>query len=85
MPSWTIRYSKSGVFPMPAFTKSTLYQTLETFRTMYIIKQIAWHQWRSEGGQLPPGAARRGAPKSCQRILKNLYIEKFLKNMKNTM
>ena len=27
-------------------------------------------QWRSEGGQLPPGAARRGAPKSCQRIFK---------------
>ena len=24
------------------------------------------------GGQLPPGAARRGAPKSCQRILKNV-------------
>ena len=22
------------------------------------------------GGQLPPGAARRGAPKSCQRIFK---------------
>ena len=34
---------KSGVFPMLAFTKSTLYQTLETFQTMYIIKQIAWH------------------------------------------
>ena len=38
-------------------------------------------QWRSEGGRggghLPPGAARRGAPKSCQRIFKNLYKEKF--------
>ena len=32
---------------------------------------------RGGGGQLPPGAARRGAPKSCQRILKNLYKEKF--------
>ena len=31
----------------------------------------------AEGEQLPPGAARRGAPKSCQRIFKNLYIEKF--------
>ena len=28
------------------------------------------------GGNLPPGAARRGAPKSCP---KNLYMEKFLK------
>ena len=40
------------------------------------------HQWRSEGGQgghLPPGAARRGAPKSCKRIFKNLYKVKFLK------
>ena len=30
------------------------------------------HQWRSEGGgqggHLPPGAARRGAPKTGQRI-----------------
>ena len=25
---------KVGVFPMPAFTKSTSYQTLETFQTM---------------------------------------------------
>ena len=31
------------------------------------------------GGHLPPGAARRGAPKSCQRILKKLYKEIFLK------
>ena len=45
MPAWTIRYSKSGVFPMLAFTKSTSYQTLETFQTMYIIKQIAWHSF----------------------------------------
>ena len=29
-------YSKSGVFRMPAFTKSTSFQTLETFQTMYI-------------------------------------------------
>ena len=35
--------SKSRVFPMTAFTKSTSYQTLEIFQTMYIIKQIAWH------------------------------------------
>ena len=41
--SRTIRYSKRGVFPMPAFTKNTSYQTLETFQTMYITKQIAWH------------------------------------------
>ena len=35
---------KSGVFPMPAFTKSTSFQTLETFQTMYItIEQIPWH------------------------------------------
>ena len=34
---------KSGVFPMPAFTKSTSFQTLETFQTMYITKQIPWH------------------------------------------
>ena len=40
MPAWTIPYSKSGVFPMPAFTKSTSFQTLETFQTMYITKQI---------------------------------------------
>ena len=31
---------KSGVFPMPAFTKSTSCQTLKTFQTMYITKQI---------------------------------------------
>ena len=37
-------YFKSGVFPMPAFTKSTSFQTLETYKTMYItIKQIPWH------------------------------------------
>ena len=36
-------YSKSGVFQMPAFTKSTSCQTLETFQTMYITKQIPWH------------------------------------------
>ena len=46
-------------------------------------------QWRSEGGQggghLPPGAAQRGAPKSCQGIFKNLYKEKFLKFWKNKM
>ena len=34
---------KSRVFPMPAFTKSTSFQTLETFQTMYITKQILWH------------------------------------------
>ena len=34
---------KSGVFPMPAFMKSTSFQTLETFQTMYITKQIPWH------------------------------------------
>ena len=34
---------KSGVFPMPAFTKSTSFQTLETFLSMYITKQIRWH------------------------------------------
>ena len=28
-------YFKSGVFPMPAFTKSTSFQTLETYQTMY--------------------------------------------------
>ena len=43
MPAWTIQYSKSGVFPMPALTKNTSYETLETFQTMYITKQIAWH------------------------------------------
>ena len=37
------RTTKSGVLPMPAFTKSTLFQTLETFQTMYITKQIPWH------------------------------------------
>ena len=36
MPAWTIPYFKSGVFPMPAFTKSTSFQTLETYQTMYI-------------------------------------------------
>ena len=25
------------------------------------------------GGQLPPGAARRGAPKSCQNFFKFIY------------
>ena len=34
---------KRRVFPMPAFTKSTPFQTLETFQTMYIIKQIPWY------------------------------------------
>ena len=34
---------KDGVFPMPAFTKITSFQTLETFQTMYITKQIPWH------------------------------------------
>ena len=34
---------KSRVFPMLAFTKSTSFQTLETFQTMYITKQIPWH------------------------------------------
>ena len=42
-----------------------------------------FNQWRSEGGQggghLPPGAARRGAPKSCQGFFKNLYKENFFK------
>ena len=36
MPAWTIPYSKSGVFPMPALTESTSFQTQETFQTMYI-------------------------------------------------
>ena len=40
MPEWTIPYSKSRVFPRSTFTKSTLFQTLETFQTMYITKQI---------------------------------------------
>ena len=44
-----------------------------------------YYQWRSEGGgqggQLPMGAARRGAPKSCQRIKKKLHWEIF-KNLK---
>ena len=31
------------------------------------------------GGHLPPGAARRVAPKSCQRIFQNLYKEKLKK------
>ena len=43
--------------------------------------QRSCHQWRREGGrgggQLPPGAARRGAPKSCQEFLKNLYRDNF--------
>ena len=39
----TIPHSKSAVFPMPAFTKSTSFQTLKTFQTMYITKQILWH------------------------------------------
>ena len=43
MPAWTIPYSKSGVLPMPAFTKRTSFQTLETFQTMYITKQIPCH------------------------------------------
>ena len=44
MDKLTIPYFKSGVFPMPAFTKSTSFQTLETYQTMYItIKQIPWH------------------------------------------
>ena len=37
----TVLYSR--VFPMLAFTKSTLFQTLENFQTMYITKQIPWH------------------------------------------
>ena len=37
---WSV---SNAVFPMPAFTKSISYQTPETFQTMYIIKQIAWH------------------------------------------
>ena len=41
--AWTIQYSKSAVFPMPAFTKSTSFQTLETFQTTYITKQIPRH------------------------------------------
>ena len=41
MPAQTIPYFKSEVFPMPAFTKSTSFQTLKTFEAMYIaIKQI---------------------------------------------
>ena len=28
---------------MPTFTKSTSFQTLETFQTMYITKKIPWH------------------------------------------
>ena len=39
------KYSKSGVFPMPAFTKSTSFQTLETFQSMYITKQIPWQRF----------------------------------------
>ena len=39
MPAWTIPYSKSGVFPMPALTKSTSFQTLETFQTMYYARK----------------------------------------------
>ena len=31
---------KSGVFPMPAFTKTSSFLTLETFQTMYKTKQI---------------------------------------------
>ena len=34
--AWTIPHSKSAVFPMPAFTKSTSFQTLKIFQTMYI-------------------------------------------------
>ena len=34
---------KSGVFPMPAFTQSTTFQTLATFQTLYIAEQISWH------------------------------------------
>ena len=34
---------KSGVFSMPVFTKSTSFQTLKTFQTMYIAEQIPWH------------------------------------------
>ena len=36
MPAWTIRYSKRGMFSMPAFTKSNSFQTQETFLPMYI-------------------------------------------------
>ena len=41
-------------------------------------------QWRSEGGGAA-GPGRRpegGAPKSCQIIFQNLYIENFLKSEK---
>ena len=43
--AWTIPHSKSAVFPMPAFTKSTSFQTLKTFQTMYITKQVLWHSF----------------------------------------
>ena len=44
MPAWSLKvHSKSGVFPMPVLTKSTSFQTPETFQTMYITKQIPWH------------------------------------------
>ena len=43
LPAWTMPYSKSKVLPMPTFTKSTSFQTLETFQTMYLTKQIPWH------------------------------------------
>ena len=36
-------------------------------------------QWRSEEGQLPPGTAGRGAPKSCQRI-KKIYVRRNFLN-----
>ena len=35
------------------------------------------------GGHLPPGAARRGAPKSCQRLKKN-YIRRNFINSERT-
>ena len=47
----------------------------------YLTNRFQYVQWRSEGGQgwghLPPGAARRGSPKSRQRLKKKLYKEKF--------
>ena len=51
------------------------------FKILILTYQAYHKQWRSEGGagggHLPPGAARRGAPKSCQGFKKNYIRRNF--------
>ena len=54
--------------------KNTIFDTDSCFTWE---NNLPFYSGVARGGHLPPGAARRGAPKSCQRIFKNLYIEKF--------